>query len=99
MPTVRENWVDIVGRVRSIRADDSRPNFTTVTLDVDQTETVDDYPNFLADRTEPTAQILVPNAVLSDEPLSVGDRVRCRTRWAPPDQLFVHPHGLQHLPR
>ncbi len=97
MPAVRENWVDIVGRVQSIAGDDTTPDFTAVTLEVESVEPVDDYPRFVDERPQGPLRILVRNDVVREAHLRPGDRLRCRTRWAPPDRLFAHPTGLHRL--
>jgi hypothetical protein len=98
MAAPRENWTDVVGRVSDITPDDTHPDFFAVTIEVEGVEPVDDFPNFLANRTDATARILVPATALQHQPLTPGDRIRCRTRWAPQDQLFAHPEGIQILP-
>lgn len=93
-----ENWADVTGVIMHATPDPFRPEYWLVVVRVDETRTVEGYPNMVQGSVgEPLAIVLGAETA---KPLAdlAGDRMTARVRRASPFAVFADDASVESYP-
>jgi hypothetical protein len=89
MVSIRENWSEITGVVRSISSAPDLKDYMVAQVQVEQVRDVEGFANLLADTVGTELAIYIPADLISTHPLTPGMRITWRVRRGGPHKVFV----------
>jgi hypothetical protein len=93
MVQVVENWTDILATVLGVSTA-ALGDFAEVRVRIDEVAAVSGFANLLTEAKGTETEILARESVIDAASLKVGDRIRCRVRFAGGNRIFLHDEYL-----